>query len=142
MAAAAMLPPVLCIAGYFLWRQLFPDAAQRLRRRRGRGLKLALKQLHKLGASPTSAQIREVVAEYLRLHLPLPPGGPTAPDVKKALLRRGLGADTVSQAEGFVRRCDAALFAPAADNMPPDLKSGATQLLRDLETALCTSGLR
>src|SRR5205823_6433025 len=72
IVAGLLLPPLACWAFYFLWRQGFPEAAERLRRRRSRGLTTALARLDRLGATAPLAEVRAIVADYLRLHVPLP----------------------------------------------------------------------
>jgi len=138
VAGGLALPPILCFAGYFVWWRLFPDAAERLRRRRGRALKTALKQLRKLGSSASPAQVHAVLADYLRLRLALPPGEPTPPEVKNALLLLGLRIDLANQAEEMLQSYDAVLFAPSSEVRADDLQSGATSLMRNLEVALCS----
>jgi hypothetical protein len=142
LAWGLALPPVLCFLIYVLWKRLFPDAAERLRRRRSKGLQAALKQLRKLNTSATPAQVRLIVADYLRLHIDLPQGGPTPREVKQALQVRGLGTDVVSRTEVFVRRCDAALFAPIAVVPVEELQDRAKELVQRLETELCASAAR
>jgi BatD DUF11 like domain len=138
VAVGLSLPPILCFAAYFLWWRLFPDAAERLRRRQGRALKTALWRMRKLGSAPTPAQVRGVLADYLRLRLAMPPGEPTPLEVRQALLARGLAIDQVQQTEATLQRYDAALFAPASPPPRPDFKEEATQLLRGLEVTLCS----
>jgi hypothetical protein len=136
------LPPLCCVAGYLLWRRLFPDAARRLRLHQGRALRMAFHRLHKLGLSPTALQFRQVVEDYLRLHVELPAGGPTAVEVKQKLLERGLPAEVASQAEAFFQNCDAAMFAPSKTLAISNFKADAEMLLQHLERDLCALSSR
>jgi hypothetical protein len=138
LLAGLALPPLLCVAAYWAWWWLFPDAAERLRRSRSRALKIALSRFRKLGPSVSSFHVRRVLGDYLRLRLALPPGETTPQEAKKALLTRGLGSDWAGKAEAMLQECDAALFAPSSPAGVNDLKADATQLMRSLETELCS----
>jgi hypothetical protein len=131
------LPPLVCLAAYFGWRQAFPEAAERLRRRRSQALKIALRQLRRLGPAAAPAQVRFIVVDYLRAYLHLPPGEPTPAELKQALLPAGLTNDQAEQAVALVHTCDAARFAPAADSRAQDLSTAASRLLQTLEAELC-----
>jgi len=137
-----VLPPFCCVVGYVLWRRLFPDAARRLWLHQGRALRLALNRLHKLGSSATTPEFRQVVEDYLRLHVELPAGGPTAAELKQELLERGLPAEVASQAEAFFNCCDAAMFAPSKSMATSNLKADAEMLLQHLEKDLCVLSSR
>jgi hypothetical protein len=138
VAGGLALPPLLCFAGYFAWWRFFPDAAERLRRSRGRALKIALARFRKLGPSISSVQVRGVLGDYLRLRLALPPGETTPAEARKALLVRGLGSDWACQAEAMLQQLDAALFAPTSQARVLDLQTEATRLMRGLEAELCS----
>jgi hypothetical protein len=138
LAGGLALPPLLCFSGYFAWWWLFPDAAERLRRRRGRALKTALKQMRKLGPTGSPAQVRGVLADYLRLRLALPRGEPTPLEVRRALLLLGLKSESTKKTEALLHTCDAALFAPSTQIKAREMQTDATQLMRDLEGELCS----
>jgi hypothetical protein len=138
LAGGLITPPLVCFAGYFVWWRLFPSAAERLRRRRGRALRTALKQLRKLGSSASPACVRPVFAEYLRLRLELPPGEVTPSEAHQALLKRGLPTNLASDALNTLQRADAALFAPSTNGEKDDFSGELTKLMRDLEVELCS----
>jgi hypothetical protein len=140
IAALLAVPPVGCIAGYWLWRRLFPHAAERLQRHRSRGLRQALARLRRLGAAAPPADVRTVVADYLRLHVQLPRGEPTPAEVRSALQTQEVPAEAADQAEAFFRQCDEAEFAGAGQLTRP-VGPAAAHLLQSLEAQLCTPAL-
>jgi hypothetical protein len=142
VAAGLALPPLACVLACWLWRRLFPDAAERLRRGRNRALKTALTQLGKLGGAATPADVRAVLAGYLRLQFDLPPGEPTPSEVKQALLLRGLDPAAAAKAESILQTFDATLFAPSSARAGDNLKEGATLLMRNVEAELCARPAR
>src|SRR5207237_10231528 len=99
--AALALPPLACWAFYFLWRQGFPEAAERVRRRRSRGLKAALARLDRLGAAAPPAEVRAIVADYLRLHVQLPHGELTPAEVHRALQGHEVNGEAAERTEAF-----------------------------------------
>jgi tetratricopeptide (TPR) repeat protein len=134
--AGLALPPAVCLAGFVLWRRLFPEATERLRRRRSRALKKALNQLN--GAR--AAEVRQVVVEYLRLNSPLTQGEPTPPDVEMALLQRGASAATAASAAELFQRCDEAQFSASPRWQAPHLRETAARVLQTLEPELRSGG--
>jgi hypothetical protein len=136
--AGLVLPPVACLAAYFLWRQLFPEAAERLRRRRSRALKTALSQLRRLDQAPPE-QVRGVVVDYLRAHLHLAPGEPTPTEVKQALLPQGVPDELAEQTVMLLTACDTARFAPLSKPHAENLPASASRLMQSLEAKLCAS---
>jgi hypothetical protein len=129
-----VLPPLCCAAAYFWWRQAFPEAADRLRRRRSRALKMALAELR---GKPEPEKVRAVVIEYLRVHVPLPPGESTAAEVGAALTPKELPAELLEQTEALLRSCDDARFAPAGEPAHRALATTAAEILQALEDTLC-----
>lgn len=141
LAVLVVVPPVGCLAGYWLWRRLFPQAAERLRRHRSRALRQALARLRRLGPVPPAAEVRSVVADYLRLHVQLPRGEPTPAEVWQALQTQDVPADAADSAAAFFRQCDEAEFAGPAQPVRP-VGPVAAQLLQNLEAQLCLPALR
>jgi hypothetical protein len=132
-----VLPPFLCFAGYFVWWRLFPDAAESLRRRRGRALKTALKQLRKLRSPVLPAQVHAVFADYLRLRLALPPGEPTPLEVQQALHHHDIDGDLAAKTEAMLKSFDAVLFAPPGQVEANHFKYDVKALMQNLEAGLC-----
>jgi hypothetical protein len=132
-----VLPPMCCAAFYIGWRKAFPQAAERVRRRRSRALKTAVKQLQRLGRAAPPDQVRAVVLDYLRAHLHLIPGEPTPDEVQAVLKPQGISMDLMEKCVALLTACDTARFvalAPAADD---GLALSASELLKSLEGELC-----
>jgi hypothetical protein len=135
--AGLALPPLGCMSIYFLWRQAFPEAAERLRRRRSRALKTGMQQLQRLHGAASPEKVRVVVLDYLRAHLHLIPGEPTPDEVHAVLLPQGISTDLMEKCVALLTACDTARFvapSPAADD---GLALSASHLLEALEDELC-----
>ena len=129
-----VVPPLCCAAVYYCWREAFPEAAERLRRRRSRALKTALAALRR---EPEPERIHAVVIEYLRAHVPVPPGEATAAEVRAALATKDVPPELVEQTEALLRSCDDARFAPPGNPAQRELAKTAAEILQALEDALC-----
>src|SRR5262249_21349896 len=140
IVAALLLPPLACWAFYFLWRQGFPEAAERFRRERSRGFKTALGRVDRLGTAAPAAEVRSIVADYLRLHVALPQGEPTPGEIKAALRAYEMSGEIAERAEGFFRECDQAQFSPVRSSAA--VSSRAATLLQILEDQVCASASR
>jgi hypothetical protein len=131
------IPPLACLLGYWFWRSQFPEAAERMRRRRGKALKGALGKLRKLGSQPGPGQVRAIIVDYLRLHVHLPAGEPTPGEIKTALSKTGVNSEIAARIEAVVVNCDAARFAPATSWSAAILANRASDSLEELEAELC-----
>jgi hypothetical protein len=132
-----VLPPLASLTAYLCWHQAFPEAAERLRRRRSRALKTALAQLRRAGPTATPGVIRIILVDYLRAHLHLLPGEPTPAEIRQTLLPGGVPAEKIEQAVALVTACDVARFAPDKETAHPQLLISTSQVLDALEKALC-----
>jgi hypothetical protein len=138
--AGLLLPPLGCFGAYFLWKQQFPEAAERLRRRRSKALKAALARLNQIGPSAPPDDVWEIVVDYLRMHVPLASGEPTPVEAGHALLSQGLSAALTDETVAWLQSCDTARFAP--DALERNWSASATQVLHSLEVELCAPASR
>lgn len=114
---------------YALWRRAYPDGARLAKLRRNRAMRRAMDALAR---ADSPERVASAVVGYVRSRCPLPAGCETPSDVRAALHAAGItGADA---AESFLRRCDAARFAPSSDNAM-SLAAEARALLATLEAA-------
>jgi hypothetical protein len=111
IALLAVAPPLACIFWYLLWSRWHPEAAHRLRQRRSRAARLALRRLE---ATPPPAAVAAVVTGYLRERLDLGVREPTPAEARAHLSAQGFPEGLNDQAGHFYRACDAARFLPAA----------------------------
>ncbi len=128
--AALLLPPAACVAAYFAWRRLYPDAARLAELRRNRAARLALDALGRLPReAPARAEaIAGTLAAYLRDRLGLAVEAPT-PDEAASVVP----GDLAPGAAALWRALDAARFA---DGPCPDAAE-AVRLVRGIEEASC-----
>ena len=136
-----VLPPLTCFAIFHVWRRLFPEAAERLRRQRSRALRTALAKLARL-RTPTTIQVRAIVADYLRLRADLPQGEPTPVEARNRLGTCHADPELAERTEAFFQTCDAELFSPQRTAQACNLRDTATQLLISLESSLCSQPAR
>jgi hypothetical protein len=134
LALVLLTPPIGCLAWYFAWRRLYPDAARRARRRRSLAAQAALKALR---GGPRSAEeearrAAAAVADYLRHRLDLRTAEPTPAEAEAHLRRVGVSEPLARRTAAFLRTCAAVRFDPAP---PPstDLADSAAQVILALE---------
>jgi hypothetical protein len=138
--AALLLPPLLCMAIYIVWRRRNPDAVRRLRQRRSRAAHRALEALSRAQRKlPVAPGVAAAVAGYLRERFDLPAEEPTPAEAEACFKRVGVPAELAERAAAVLRDCDAARFGPAGAADGPDLAKGAEQLVLDVEDALETA---
>jgi hypothetical protein len=135
LALALLGSPAGCLAWYFVWRRLYPDAARLARRHRSRAAQEALKSLHGLdGRNPEdqSRRVAAAVADYLRRRLELRTAEPTPAEAEAHLRGRGVSEKLAGQTADLLRACAAVRFDPEP---PPhdDLAEAATGLILALE---------
>jgi hypothetical protein len=132
LAAGVIVVPV---GWYAAWRAVYPDAARAARRRRTRAARRALVAVRAAGRSPDpAAACVAAVMGYLRVRFPFPPGADTPPEVAAGLAAAGVTAGQTDEVVDFLRRCDAARFAPPAD-VARSLPTTAAKLVAQLEAA-------
>jgi hypothetical protein len=129
------LPPVLCFAGYRLWRRLNPSAAQREFWRRSRAARVAIANLEKQNGDV--ARTRAVVVEFLRQRFELSPKEPTPAEVVRCLRRLGFGKGFVAGWQEFLEACDRYQFAPAPVPANGSVPAEAARLIKAVEADAC-----
>jgi hypothetical protein len=121
---------ILTASGWYaLWRRLYPDGARLAKLRRNRAMRRAADALAR---ADSPEKVAAAVLGYVRSRCPLPAGCETPSDVHAAL--RSADIPGAEAAEAFLRRCDAARFAPSSDNAV-SLAAEARTLLATLEAA-------
>jgi len=125
-----LLVGILVAAGWYAtWRRLYPDGARLAKLRRNRTMRRATDALRR---AETAEAVAAAAIGYVRSRCPLAAGCETPHDVGEALRNAGIsGSDA---AEAFLRRCDAARFAPSSDTAL-SLAEEARGLLAKLEAA-------
>jgi hypothetical protein len=135
LVLALLVPPVGCVAWYFTWRRLYPDAARLTRRRRSRAAQEALRSLRQLDrASDPEKEARRaagVIAAYLRHRLELPIVEPTPAEAEAHLRRHGISEKVAGQTADLLRTCAAVRFDP--ERPSAELAEDARQLILALE---------
>jgi hypothetical protein len=134
--ALLVLPPLVCLVWYRLWRQLFPDDALRLRRRRSRAARSALRglDLARVARPDIRATLAaSIVANYLKERLDLSIQEPTPRETAHHLERVGCSKDSVQRATEFFDVCDSARFAADASTGREHIVGLAEDLIQTLE---------
>lgn len=127
--------PVLAIGWYAVWRRVYPDAARLARLRRGRAARRALDTIRQAARrSEPAGMIAVAVLGYLQARFPLPTGTTTPTEVGEGLVTAGLPETAAVAVADFLRRCDAARFAPP-DESRTSLAADAASLIARLEAA-------
>ena len=113
LALVFFAPPLACLAWYRLWQYLYPDEIRRLRRRRSRAAKTALRGLDLARAArpdvrPTLAA--SIVATYLKERLDLSALEPTPRETAEHLEQVGCSTIGVRRATEFFELCDSTRF--------------------------------
>src|SRR5262249_54590039 len=130
-------PPVLCGAWYWLWRQLYPDAAARRRRRQSRAARLALAYLAKQPSDVV--RTRAAAVDFLRQRLDLPALEATPSEVARHLKRLGVAKPLVADWASFLQTCDRCRFAPLAAEPDGLVSDEAVRLIHALEADACVA---
>jgi hypothetical protein len=134
-----LAPPLACVAWYFCWRRLYPDAVRQAQRRRSRAARRALQRLadvRRSTAPEQAAAFAAAVSDYLRERFDLPPREPTPAEVGNLLARLALPAVLTEEAARYYRECDAQRFLPTGAE-GADLRPWGTRLILELEEATC-----
>lgn len=134
ISLVVLTPPLVCALWYLMWRRRHPEAAHRVRQRRSRAARLALRRLE---AAPRAAIVADVVTGYLRERFDLGVREPTPAEARAHLLTQGCPEELNDQAGRFYQACDAARFLPAAGT-DPDLAGYAVRFILAVEEA-CSS---
>jgi hypothetical protein len=140
LTLALLGPPAGCLAWYFAWRRLYPDAARLARRHHSRAAQEALTSLRGPGARDPETRARRsaaAVADYLRRRLGLRTAEPTPAEAAAYLRARGVSEALAGQTADLLRGCAAVRFDPEP---PPhdDLGEAATRLILALEAETCS----
>jgi hypothetical protein len=134
--ALLVLPPLVCLGWYRLWRQLYPDDALRLRRRRSRAATSALRglDLARVARPDIRATLAaSIVSNYLKERLDLAIQEPTPRETAEHLERVGCSKDSVQRATEFFDVCDSVRFAADAGTGPEHIVGLAENLIQTLE---------
>jgi hypothetical protein len=136
LTLAFVLPPLLCLGWYCAWRQLYPDEALRLRRRRSRAARLALRGLELAEAARTdlhATMAAAIMTTYLQQRLDLPVREPTPHETAEHLARAGCPQTVVVRASKFFELCDTARFAVDPGQSRDRVLIVAADLIRTME---------
>jgi len=129
-------PPAACLMAYRLWRQLYPDEVLRLRRRRSRAARAALRGLDLARAARSDIRANlaaSIIANYLKERLDLSITEPTPRETADHLEKMGCTKECVQQATEFFDVCDSARFAADAGIGREHLIGLAEDLVLSLE---------
>jgi hypothetical protein len=135
-----LLPPVLCVAWYLVWRRVYPDALRIAGRRRSRAAREALSLLRKGRRDAPVDQARraaEAVSRYLQQRLDLPVSEPTPAEVNSHLCTFGIAKTLAAETTAFLHSCDDTRYDPAAPARP-GLTEEAKRIILALEAAICS----
>jgi hypothetical protein len=135
LALLLAFPPLLCFAGYHLWRRLNPSAAQREYWRRSGAARLAIAKLAKQNADVQAT--RAVVVDFLRQRFELSPKEPTPVEVVRCLRRLGIGKRFVAGWQELLEACDRYQFAPAPVPANGYVQAEAARLIKAVEADAC-----
>jgi hypothetical protein len=131
-----LVPPLGCVAWYFVWRRLNPGAARLARRRRSRAAQEALKALGTIDKDhdpeEQARQAAAAVADYLRQRLELPVIEPTPAEAEAHLRGQGISEKLAGQTVDLLRTCAAVRFDPQPPP-PADLAEAANGVILALE---------
>ena len=128
LAALLVVPLLLCFFCYRLWRRLYPNSAERRRRRHSKAARVALKYLAKQGDDVPRS--RAAAVDYLRQRLDLPALDPAPQEVARHMKRLGIAKPLSADWTKFLQACDEFRFAPAAAHAWPGLRSTETPALQ------------
>jgi hypothetical protein len=135
MAVLLLLPPAGCLVWYWLWRRMYPNAAERRLRRRSRAANQALAYLaeHELDVM----RIRAAAVDFLRIRLDLPTAEATPADVAQHLKRLWTAKPLVASWSAFLQSCDRCQYAPIEESAGKALHLEAMDLITTLEADPC-----
>lgn len=112
--------PFVVLFWLLVWQVYFPDAARLAKLRRNRATRMALDRLKKAPSSADPADPAGAAAfafrQYLTARFGLPPSAQTPTEVSAALRDAEQPADRATDAEAFLRACDAARFNQLSDS--------------------------
>jgi hypothetical protein len=111
-AFALVIPPLMGVAWYAIWRFRNPDAARRANICRSRAAADALRTLAQTVDDPPR-RVRRALEDYLQARVGLSPSARTPPEVVAYLRGSSLSPLDVDEIERLLRRCDDARFAPS-----------------------------
>jgi hypothetical protein len=106
-----LLPPLVCIGWFAIWRRGNPEAAQLAATRRTRAAAHALRSLHARTDEP-ARQVASALLVYLQARADLPATATTPAELAESMQRRQRPERLVTAAVDILRRCDEARFAP------------------------------
>jgi hypothetical protein len=142
LGLSLVVPPLLCVAWWHMWRRWYPDAARQAGRRRSKAARLALKALRPVKLLPreeVGSPVAAIVTRYLRERVELSAEEPTPFEAVAHLEQAGIDHALAERFGDLFRACDAARFT--ADFFAPrdDLGAEAARLIRALEEQPCFS---
>lgn len=107
-----MLPPVGCLLWFFVWRQLYPDAAHRASRRRSRAARVALASLHE---GETAEQVAETLTAYLQHRLDFSITSPTPIEVNDYFNQFSFSSGLREETSQLFQTCDALRYGQISE---------------------------
>jgi BatD DUF11 like domain len=140
LVSLVLLPPILSLAWWAVWRRLYPDAARLAQQRRSRAARRALavlSSLHRIDADRKPLQAEVVVTDYLRRRFDLRVAEPTPSEIEAHLRQAGIPASLSRDVAGYVETCHAARFAPNVSTEAPDWSASGRRLILSLEADPC-----
>src|SRR5262249_61686626 len=100
VVAAILVPPVLFVAWYVIWRRMNPSAARLALLRRSKAVRDALDRIAFLaGGRVFGDELSRIVRTFLHERMGLPTSAVTPPDVANYLRQRGVSPELVARAE-------------------------------------------
>lgn len=132
--AMLLFGPAMTAAWYFIWRWMYPDAAQLARQRRSRAARRAVAAIQKADrhAEPAAA-IAAALLSYLRSRFLLPDHAVTPAEIHAALRALAVPAERAAAVETVFRWCDEARFAPGRESPARPLAEAAEAAILQLE---------
>jgi hypothetical protein len=127
-------PPLACMAWFWVWSRLFPDAARLARIHRSLAAKLALADLARALAGDAETQARHIASTlvtYLQRRMDWSRCPPTARLAEIWLRDAGVEPALASKFGRFLRDCEAARYGP--DHHLAIRPADAERLVLDLE---------
>jgi hypothetical protein len=110
VGAAILVPPLVSVTWFMLWRRANPDAARRAGIRRSRAAAIALRSLRSAGESVSC--VATAVLGYLHDQVGLPLAASTPAEVAECLGTGDSPRELTGSLIELLRRCDQARFAP------------------------------
>jgi hypothetical protein len=113
LVLVTIFPVAICAGWYGAWRQLYPTAVRRSRRRQSAAALHALKLLRaasQLSMREQAEQAAAALTRYLHVRFALAAADPTPAEVAESMRRLGVSSRLVVMAARFYAVCDAARY--------------------------------